>query len=168
MFAKRALLYCACVGALAFAGGCDTTTQVPGENDNSEDGGGMSTGAKVFFANLSGDQEVPSVDVASMGTATLTLSDDETQVSIDLSASGISGAVTGMHIHGAAAGVSGDIILDLTATVDDSGDGNVGASGSVSITAEVISAMRDGVAYLNIHTENNPAGEIRGQLGPPS
>jgi hypothetical protein len=30
----------------------------------------------------------------------------------------------------------------------------------------VLAAIRDGNAYVNIHTEANPSGEIRGQLAP--
>jgi hypothetical protein len=33
--------------------------------------------------------------------------------------------------------------------------------------AEVIAAIRAGVAYVNVHTTPSPGGEVRGQLGGP-
>ena len=32
--------------------------------------------------------------------------------------------------------------------------------------ADLITAMKDGNTYVNIHTEQNPNGEIRGQIMP--
>jgi len=167
MFAKRALLNGVLVVAAVFAGGCPNTTSMSG-GDESGGGGGTPTGAKVFFASLSGDQEVPPVDVAATGEATLTLSDDETEVTLDISASGFTVPVTMMHLHGGALGENGSVILDLTDSLVDLGGGMVGATGSVAISADVISALRDGTVYLNMHTADNPAGEIRGQFGPPA
>ena len=39
-----------------------------------------------------------------------------------------------------------------------------GQRGTVRVTAGVVKAIRSGRAYVNVHTEKNGAGEIRGQL----
>ena len=39
-----------------------------------------------------------------------------------------------------------------------------GQRGTATVTAAVVKAIRSGRAYVNVHTEKNPAGEIRGQL----
>ncbi|MFQ5464047.1 MAG: CHRD domain-containing protein [Phycisphaerae bacterium] len=165
MFAKRALFSSVAVIALVFGGGCPNAMDMSG---GAESGGDTPTGANAFFASLSGDQEVPPVDVAATGTAALTLNDDETEVVLDISASGFTVPVTMMHLHGGALGENGSVILDLTDNLMDLGGGMVGATGSVAISPEVISALRDGTVYLNMHTADNPAGEIRGQFGPPA
>ncbi len=167
MLAKRALLNCVFVMALVLAGGCPDAMQMPDGGDGAGDGG-TPTGAKVFSTSLAGDNEVPPVDVAATGTATLTLNADDTEVTLDISGTGFTVPVTAMHLHGGAVGENGGVILDLTATLVDSGDGNVTATGSVAISADVVASMRDGAVYLNMHTGDNPGGEIRGQLGPAS
>ena len=163
MFGTRAMFICVLVGALVLGSGCANVVQMP-----DDDGGDVPAGATAFFATLSGDQEVPPVEGDAMGEAALTLNDDETEIVLDISATGISGTVIGMHLHRAAAGANGDVVLNLTDTVVDSGDGRIGASGSVAISSETLSDLRAGIVYLNIHTANNPGGEIRGQFGPAS
>ena len=37
-------------------------------------------------------------------------------------------------------------------------------SGTVELTAEQLAALVDGLTYINIHTEANGGGEIRGQI----
>ncbi len=39
-----------------------------------------------------------------------------------------------------------------------------GQRGTATVTAAVVKAIRSGRAYVNVHIEKNPAGEIRGQL----
>ena len=39
------------------------------------------------------------------------------------------------------------------------------ASGTASIDASVLAALENGAAYVNVHTDRNKPGEIRGQVG---
>jgi len=76
--------------------------------------------------------------------------------------SGLSGAITGVHLHEENVGVSGGVVVNLTPFID----GNV-ISGTITgsqINEEFINALFSGGIYVNIHTNLNPAGEIRGQL----
>lgn len=95
------------------------------------------------------------------GSATITLDPETGEACWELSAEGI-GAVMQSHIHVGAEGVSGDVVVPLDV------DGFEGTSeGCVSDQdADVLQAIVDDPAgyYVNLHTEEFPAGAIRGQL----
>ncbi len=97
---------------------------------------------------------------------------------------GLSGQPWGAHIHGPAGpDANAGILVSLcgapapsaveTCTTSDDGTlrvrGHIGAGllAEWGITAgELAATMRDGLAYVNVHTDLNPAGEVRGQIGP--
>ncbi len=125
---------------------------------------------KVFTADLSGDAQVPPVDVAGTGDATVTIADDESSVSWDVSYSGLTGDAAAGHIHFGASDAAGPVMIPF-ATVTNTGSTGSFASadyaGGDGLPADwdgVLAAIRDGDAYVNIHTAANQAGEIRGQL----
>ncbi|HET9539780.1 MAG TPA: CHRD domain-containing protein [Candidatus Limnocylindria bacterium] len=99
------------------------------------------------------------------GTATITIDPDTGEVCWDLTVEGIE-PVTASHIHVGAEGASGDVVVPLD--VD-------GFEGSSSDCVDASDADLDAIIadpagyYVNIHTEDFPAGAIRGQLvaGPP-
>ena len=95
------------------------------------------------------------------GTASVTLDPATGQACWDLSAEGI-GAVLQSHIHTGGEGESGGIAVNLDT------DGFEGTSeGCVEgEDAAMIQAVIDDPAghYVNLHTEEFPAGAIRGQL----
>lgn len=146
---------------------------------------GPSGEATNFTATLSGANEVPAVTTTATGTATVALSGNE--LSYTINAENLQNAVLG-HIHLAAAGVNGPVRLNLCGTgapqpACTSGTGVVATGtdgvtvGSPAITFdELLSAMRSGGAYVNLHTNAagctpgnqgcNAGGEIRGQIAP--
>lgn len=127
--------------------------------------------ATAFEATLSGDAERPDPVVTDgMGTATFTLSADESQLNYNIVASDLSGDVTGAHFHFSADGAagSGGIIFAITDTVVNDGDGGATAEGVWNLTAEDVLNLRLNYIYVNLHTEANLAGEIRGNLVPAS
>lgn len=127
--------------------------------------------ATEFRATLTGDAERPdSVDTDAMGTGTFSLNADETQLSYSLSASGLSGDLTGAHFHFSADGAagSGGIVFGITDSVVNDGNGGVTAEGTWNLTAEDVLNLRLDYIYVNLHTEANLAGEIRGNLIPAS
>lgn len=95
------------------------------------------------------------------GSATITLDPDTGEVCWDMTAEGI-GAVTQSHIHEGAEGVSGGVVVPLDV------EGFEGSSeGCVEDQdADVLQAIHDSPEgyYVNLHTEDFPAGAIRGQL----
>jgi hypothetical protein len=71
------------------------------------------------------------------------------------------------HIHGpATATTNAGVLYDLAALHLPAGDPTQGGLifGSVIYTPEGASNLLAGLNYINIHTTNNPGGEIRGQL----
>jgi hypothetical protein len=109
-------------------------------------------------------QEVPapSGDVgAARGTFTATLNRSGTGASISwqLAFSGLTGAAGAAHIHQAATGVAGPVVLPLC------GPCQSPLTGSGNVSEAIVDAIESGNAYVNVHTAANAPGEIRGQLG---
>jgi hypothetical protein len=123
-----------------------------------------------FTASMNGAQETPPVSTAATGTAGFT--NNGSTVSYTFSASGLSGNPTAAHIHFGAVGVKGPVVVPLsvaagptagTATGTGTFD-STGVTGGPTMT-DVLDRMRNGGAYINVHTAANPGGEIRGQIG---
>lgn len=128
---------------------------------------------REFSATLSGDNEVPPVETEATGEATFELTETEDGLHYEITAENIDGVVAA-HIHCAPDGVNGPVgvtLFDGDPTIPDGtlvedtvmgpDDGN--GCGWETL-ADVVAAMRAGEAYVNVHTEANPAGEIRGQI----
>jgi hypothetical protein len=107
---------------------------------------------------LSGDQEVPAVKSAGTGTGTISVGADKS-VSGSVTTTGIAGTMA--HIHEAAAGKNGGVIIPLTK----SGDTYSVPAGAKLTDAQYASYLA-GNLYVNVHTAANPGGEMRAQLKP--
>ena len=125
---------------------------------------------EVLTAGLSGDAQVPPITVDAAGDATVTIADDESSVSWDVSYTGLTGDAAAGHIHFGASDAAGPVMIPF-AKVSNTGSTGSFASGDYKggdgLPADwdgVLAAIRDGDAYVNIHTAANAAGEIRGQL----
>ncbi|OON70309.1 CHRD domain-containing protein [Hymenobacter sp. CRA2] len=114
-----------------------------------------------YAAALSGAQEVPAVTTNGTGVGTFNLSQDQTRFRFKVVFSGLSSAITNSHFHTGAVGVSGPVIVG-TETFR---TGNV-IEGEITPTAAFLTALAAGQIYINVHTANNPGGEIRGQVLP--
>lgn len=126
--------------------------------------------ATEFEAELSGDEEVPAVETTASGSATLSIEDGEIVYRVDVD--DLENAFVS-HIHVAPAGENGPVRMDLCGTGDplpacQSGSGVlVEATNSVTLGItfdSLVSAIRAGNAYVNVHTTQNVGGEIRGQI----
>jgi hypothetical protein len=127
-----------------------------------------------FMANLSGVNEVPPAMTVGSGTVLASLSGRTLVVSGSFS--GLSGSFTASHIHVAAVGVSGPVVLPLDVTIGADGrsgtfdpDENTYDLDAVALqggmTADTfIEALEEGNAYVNVHSAAYSGGEIRGQI----
>ena len=130
-----------------------------------------------FTTNLSGAYEVPANDSKAIGQAIVTISKDESTIHYKLITANIEN-VRFAHFHMAPAGTNGGVVVTLYVNPDaqPSGPAN-GILAEGHITAEditgslagdmpsLISAMRNGLIYVNVHTfPTFGGGEIRGQL----
>ncbi len=116
---------------------------------------------RTFKATLNGASEVPPTTSAGTGTAMATLNTATRRLSWDVTYSGLSGPAKAAHIHGPAApGKNAPVVVPFTGTLASP------IKGSKVLTAAQVSSLEAGDDYVNIHTAQHPAGEIRGQLTP--
>ena len=115
--------------------------------------------AQEVTVTLSGNQEIPPVTTPATGTGMLTVGPDRS-ISGKVTISGMVATVA--HIHEAAAGANGAIIVPLTKGADNEWVVPPGAK----LTDAQFEAYRAGRLYFNIHSEAHRSGEIRGQIKP--
>ncbi len=155
---------------VVFTAGCPSSGGglYGGGNDNTDDGGGndgVGDGVeRNFTAELSGDQEAPPVTTNGTGSGTFTLNADQTELSFNVTVTGLSGPVRAAHFHSSPPGVSGGVVFDIGDGVDQTDDGTVTAVGAWPVSDDQVTALLDGDIYVNFHTTDNPDGEVRGQL----
>ena len=118
-------------------------------------GSGVAFGADVKVM-LSGANEVPPVTTSASGDGTISIADDGT-VSGSVTTKGVQG--TAAHIHMAAAGKNGPVIVPFTKEGD-----TYKAPAGAKLNADQLKAFKSGELYVNVHSAANPNGEIRGQL----
>jgi hypothetical protein len=122
--------------------------------------------AQSLTAAISGANARPN-PVTSNGTGVGNFVLEGDQLSFSITYNGLSGPATAAHIHGPASDAeSAGVLIGLNSFAI----GGLGASGvfegAVTLTAEQLAAVTDGLTYVNIHTAANPGGEIRGQVSP--
>jgi CHRD domain len=158
------------------------STAIPACSDDDDDGG--TEPETEFEATLGGSEEVPAVSTPASGSATVSIEGSAIVYQVDVA--NLTNAQVS-HIHIAPPGENGPVRLNLCGTPPEtpactSGTGTL-VSGSNGITQggitfdSLVSAIRAGNAYVNVHTSDGdetpgegpgdfPAGEIRGQLAP--
>ena len=147
------------------------------------------TQGKKIREFLTGYEEVPAVSTVAEGEFHARISDDESQIDYELKYSDLEGSVTQAHIHFGQKGVNGGISVWLCgnpgtgitppagtpacppspATVTgtlEAADvvGPVTQGIAAGEFAELISAIRAGKTYANVHSTKFPGGEIRSQI----
>jgi CHRD domain len=143
--------------------------------------------AAIFSTTLSGDQEVPPVNSDATGSAALILNDAQDRLEIDIQFTGLDldgnqtsdpgDNVTGAHIHRAPAGSNGPVVFGFIGpNNDENGDlvidpaagrifsgWDLNEGNNTTLAAELPNLFNEDL-YVNIHSVEFPAGEIRGQI----
>jgi len=126
-----------------------------------------------FKAKLKGDNEVPGVTTDAQGKVSLKVK--ESNIKYKLNITGLAD-VTMAHIHQGKSGENGQPVVDLLANGNKQKTSNgLFINGSITDSSligplkgmtisELISSMKDGNNYVNVHTQAYPDGEIRGQI----
>ena len=141
----RRALWASSMGAAVFlAVGCAATTSP------------APSGSNVI---LNGNQEVPPVSTAATGSGTIKVLNDRS-MSGSVMTSGVAG--TAAHIHMAAPGKNGAVIIPL----DKTGDNTWSVPANIRLNDAQYEAFGLGNLYVNVHSAAYPSGEIRGQLTP--
>ncbi len=143
-----------------------------------------------YTSSLDGLQEVPSVTTDAAGTATLSV-DTETEtldfsltvigLTLEQLSDGLVAAPVGpIHFHDAPRGANGPIVIPFpfatgyaatadgfTLTVSNYAYADaIALSGATDSFAEFVAGLNAESYYINVHSDTNGGGEIRGQLVP--
>lgn len=138
------------VNLTAILGGAEETTATPGVL-------GLLTGA--------------------VGTATVSVDAAAEEIAVTLNLFNFSTGTTAGHIHVGPRGVPGPVVINFPIPTGRTGDlpltFRLGTAAfvarpeiGIATFQDAIQAIVGGGAYVNIHTSQYPAGEIRGQLVP--
>jgi hypothetical protein len=132
-----------------------------------------------YSTHLTGAEEVPPVETRAQGQAIFMLSKDGETLFYKLIVANIENVVQA-HIHLAASGANGPVVVWLypsgpPAQLIPGRFNGVLAQGAITAAdlagplagmtiSDLIAAIEAGNAYVNVHTSQYPAGEIRGQI----
>lgn len=157
-------------------------------------GSALADPSEVVRARLSGFQEVPVVSTSGNGEFRAKINTQTNEIEYEFSYADMQAPVLQAHIHLGQHSVNGGITVWLCQTATNPAPAAVAAttpvcsspafssSGIITATsivgpggaqqlvagelAELVRALRAGVAYANVHTTVSPGGEIRGQIHP--
>lgn len=168
---------------------CDNIVEeFPAQNPNAEATEGVSLteldeaefdlrrgNSMTFGAFLTGREEVPAVNSMGAGSSFFEIVDNGMAIKFEIRVANTEGIVAA-HIHKGAFGSNGPVMVDLIPNQDPSGlENGVVATGMITTAdlkmrfasdnlGELIDALNNGMAYVNLHTAKFPAGELRGQI----
>jgi hypothetical protein len=156
----RAVALIATLGSAAFIAACD---------DDDDDGTNPNT-QETFAVTMNGANERPTaVTTNATGTATLSFTGSG-PIAYTINVNGLSGAASAAHIHGPA-GVTeaaGPIVTFTGLSTSTTGQlvtGSITTTGTATVSMDSLKTLlRNGKAYINVHTAANQNGEVRGQI----
>jgi hypothetical protein len=121
----------------------------------------------TFFAQLSGSAEIPSAKTSGLGATVLEVHEDT--LIVTGSFAGLESAFNtevGSHLHLGHSGQNGGVAITLSADI--SAELMAGAysaeNNKYTLTTEQKEALFARNMYVNVHSLDNPGGEVRGQV----
>jgi hypothetical protein len=111
--------------------------------------------------DLSGQQEVPMVDTQASGDGYALVNTDDYMIEVVAVTSGVDFA-TMAHIHTGRIGNNGDVLVGLVQSANDLGTWMTPED--TRIDQATFEVLASGGHYVNVHTPENPGGELRGQI----
>jgi len=137
------------VGAAAALAACSTVQDVMPD---------WMPGSGAIKVSLAGTEEVPPLNVAGSGSGAFRVAEDGA-ITGSVTTKDVAGTMA--HIHRGAKGINGPVLVPL----DKKGDTYSVPAGR-KLTAEQMQLLKSGSLYVNVHTNRNKGGEVRGQLQP--
>jgi hypothetical protein len=133
-------------------------------------GSGASTTHGMPITRLTGGQEIPPVGGNNTGSTDIVIYLTKCPVSTTSNACPqafgtvtVTGfTATAAHIHRGKAGANGPVVVTLTKT----GENSFAVPDRFFVSDSDYGAYTDNELYVNVHSANNPNGEVRGQLRP--
>ncbi|HXG97795.1 MAG TPA: CHRD domain-containing protein [Gemmatimonadales bacterium] len=151
MHVSRALAMFATISLIGVACSDNNTTGIP-------------AGLEVYTASLSGANErLTPVTTTAKGSAIVTVLGNQLSWKVDITAA--IDSITAGHLHHAPIDSAGPVRVNFNVTATGAAFTGTATQGSVTLTGDSVQTwLRQGNAYVNIHTKANLGGEIRGQL----
>jgi hypothetical protein len=130
------------------------------------------TPSNVFKADMKTSNEVPPIadaEASCSGTGTLTITGTSAKFDVSITGCPASTVINIGHIHEAAAGVNGSVVIDSTLKAGDialAGGAVTFSRTNANADPAVIARILANPAgfYMNFHSAVHPGGVIRGQL----
>jgi hypothetical protein len=123
------------------------------------------SGDQVLRAVMDGDQETaPETQVVGASGLATVLPAGPDAACLLTELYDLSGPIAAAHVHQGPFGAAGDVVIGFDLRPIDGSPSRIACTGGIA--AGVVQAMRDDPDghYVNVHTELNPGGEVRGQL----
>jgi len=129
----------------------------------------------VFKATLTGNNEVPARETKATGEAAFKISEDGSKIFYNLKLKDIENAKAA-HIHAGKRGEEGAPVVGLFAGPKKEGmfsgvlvKGTISEADLIGPLAgkkieDLVKLFKNGGAYVNVHTDRYPGGEVRGQI----
>lgn len=115
-------------------------------------------GSGAMKVSLTPAEEVPPAKSAASGTGSFRVAEDGS-ISGSVTTTGVQGTMA--HIHQAAKGQNGPVIVPLTKNGD-----TYSVPDGKKLTPAQMDALKAGNLYVNVHSDRYKGGEIRAQLQP--
>jgi CHRD domain-containing protein len=115
-------------------------------------------GSGAMKVSLTGAEEVPPAKSDGKGSGSFRVAEDGT-ITGSVSTEGLKGTMA--HIHQAAKGQNGPVIVPLTKNGD-----TYSVPEGKKLTPAQIEALKAGNLYVNVHSDRYKGGEVRAQLQP--
>ena len=134
------------------------------------------TGVVTMTANLNGGEEAPTANLTgAVGIATVSVDPVAEELAVTLALFNFATGTTAGHIHVGPKGLAGPVVINFPIPSGRTGDlpltFRLGSAAfvarpeiGINTMTDAIQAIVGGNAYVNVHTSQYPAGEIRGQL----
>lgn len=112
------------------------------------------------FVTLNGTNEVPAAATTATGTALLRVTSEKKIYSnVTITNLEAGDAMTAAHIHKAAAGATGGVILGFYSSAVDFGTVKIS-----TLTDVLYTSIKTDAIYVNAHSTTRPSGLVRGQI----
>ena len=108
-------------------------------------------------ASMIANSEVPPNSSKGTGTLTATYDTSSKKLSWKGSYSGLTGPATAAHFHSGEPGKNGPVVVPITPNTSP-------FEGSATLTDAQAAELLAAKWYVNVHTDTNKGGEIRGQV----
>lgn len=115
---------------------------------------------EVYRARLSPMPTTPQTVDEILGEGEVILTLNGNTLTVEGEFSGMSSMATGAHLHNGPPAQPGPVVHTLE--IDQATSGSISAT--LELTAEQVAALRNNSLYVQVHSQNNAPGELRGWI----